>query len=386
MKKLNGKIFQSIAIVLILGACISCGCGEPLGEKKPKSVLPDTCNGTNFMKLGYGSQVKSYLSYWLNGSSIYSIRSYYENQLVKINSSNSSCIFEYTNISLSHDIYKLAVLPNKNMWILTRYSNTFSLVLIDTMGNVQLTSNIQKYISSAHIGATSDNGCIVILINSIDKDSINNISNHTYKNAILRFDAYGKIVWQHDYSGCTPQGIIESSSKDIFVFGSSLLKYDKNGKQLWTKNYKCNSMIELPSNTFLISNYKFFKINNDGVILWEKSIPNNNDIRLQNSDDGDFIICYTEYKNHNDNIYLEKYNTEGQNVWKKSFGGTGQETLFSVFYIPLKGYYILGTSENYTGVSSILEGETERCSEKWQNYSFVSSYFIKTDLNGNTCN
>lgn len=387
MKKIDGNVFKGIAIILLLGACISCKC-KINGEKMSKSILPDTCNGTNFVKITSQDDFHvDYHNYWLIGLSIYTN---YEKQVLKTNSSNSTCNFENTNILVKNKIIRVAVLPNKKMWILqledTASYKKYSISLTDTLGNTQLTRTIHKYSSYPHIVPTSDNGCIVIIQDIVEIDSIK-MTHSANKNEILRFDANGNVVWQHEYYGNNTKGVIESSSKDIFVYGTSLDKYDKNGTLLWKKNYSCNSMIELPMNTFLISTYEIFKIDKDGAILWNHTITSNTNMILCKSGESDAIVCYSKYsKKYNSDIYLEKYNSDGQNLWKKSFGGTGDETLRSLLYIPLKGYYMIGTSKNYTGESTKIDGSTERCSDEWWNRSETSNYFVKTDLNGNTCN
>ena len=390
MIKINCKLFQRIAIVVIFGVCISCKC-KPNGQKISKSILSDTCNGTNFMKITSQDYFHvDYHNYWINGFSIYAN---YGNQILKMNSFNSDCNFENTTILVQHNIVKIAVLPNKNMWILqvedTGSNYKYSMCLTDTLGKIQVKNPIYKCSTIPLIVATTDNGCIVVIPNF--EDSLSKLQK-VYKSALLRFDANGNIVWQHEYPGrdpygSFPNGVIVTSSKDIFVYGTTLDKYDKNGNLLWKKNYRCYSMIELPSNTFLISNEDIFKIDNDGAILWEHDIPYNKDLRVINSGDCGFILCYTNYSNQdNSDIFLEKYNSDGQNVWKKSFGGTGDELYHALFYLPLKGYYILGVSKNYTGNSSIIDDSSDRCSKWWRNSSETSNYFIKTDLNGNTCN
>jgi hypothetical protein len=69
-------------------------------------------------------------------------------------------------------------------------------------------------------------------------------------------------------------------------------------------------------------------------------------------------------------VNLVSINETGNVNWHRTFGGTGDEEVYTLRYLKSSGYYLIGSTRNWDGKSP---------------ESTAHSYVIKTDLEGNSC-
>ncbi len=207
--------------------------------------------------------------------------------------------------------------------------------------------------------------------------------NKGYGDAIIvKYDTLGNIVWKKNYGGSNDEifyGVIEVSDGYVVVgtsnsndgdltglyiggYDAIIAKYDTSGNIVWKKNYGG-----------YYGNDYFYGITQttDGYVVVGES----------NSVDGDL----TGIAKGSKDAIIVKYNTSGNIVWKRNFGGTYDETFWNIAKTT-DGYIAVGNSGstdlNLTGlnkgsIDAIIVKYDELGNIKWnKNYGGSSvEYF-----------
>ncbi len=165
---------------------------------------------------------------------------------------------------------------------------------------------------------------------------------------LVKTDSKGNELWSKTYSGksdSTASSIIQASDGGYLLLGDSasfganaydmyLVKTDPEGNELWNKTYGG-------------------KENNFGFSL------------IENVDGGYMLVGSTGASDaRKGDIYLVKTDSNGNELWSKTYGGIGNDTAFSILQSSDKGFLLLGTTESF--------GAGNR-----------NVYLVKTDSNGN---
>lgn len=219
--------------------------------------------------------------------------------------------------------------------------------------------------------------------------------------AISKMDSQGDTLWTKIFGGTGNDycnAIQQASANEYIILGTTnntaggdydiqLIKTDSNGVVLWSKTYggvnnegglsiQCST-----DNGYLIAGYTesfgagmkdVFVLNVDinGGVNWNKAIGGlNNDVAnsVNRTTDGGYIISgVTNSFNENgdEDVYLIKIDANGNKLWSKAIGGSGQDSGKSGLQTSDGGYMIVGKS------TSFGSGDTD-------------IYIIKTDSNGN---
>ena len=257
--------------------------------------------------------------------------------------------------------------------------------------------------------------CMSILISStipIGQKTVESYaSNHTmFEKSIIKnisgseYDTFSSII-ESKYGGLIVAG--RSRSDDIgidFKGGESdaiLVKYDEYGNQVWMKSFGGNEYdgyssvtelkdgdivavgnststdLEVPnggSNDAIIVKY-----DKDGNQLWVNYLTGNKNetfTSVRGTKDGGFIVIGNsdstnigfENKGSRDAIIL-KYDKDGNQTWKNSFGGTNNDYFKSIIETQDKGFIVVGDS------SSTDAG--------FDNKGYSDAIIIKYDSEGN---
>jgi len=214
---------------------------------------------------------------------------------------------------------------------------------------------------------------------------------------LIKTDSQGNEVWsrtlgegEYDYGYSVKQikdsNFVITGSTPRVVNGYSdvyFLKTDSDGNELWSKTFGGGvkdigrSVAETTDNGFIITGYTrsygngqadvyLLKIDSDGNELWSKTFGGSeHDVgnSVEETADGGFIITGNtgSYGNGGSDIYMVKTDVNGSELWSRTFGGSEFDLGNSVEETADGGFIITGSYEN--GINNV--------------------YLIKTDSNGN---
>lgn len=195
-------------------------------------------------------------------------------------------------------------------------------------------------------------------------------------------DDQGHSIRQTFDGGYILTGYTESYGVGGGMYNMYLIKTDVNGDTLWTKTFGGNSYSNgysveqtadsgyvIVGNTSIFGNGSFdvylIRTDNNGNMQWSKTYGGTLDDDgnfIQQTSDGGFIItgATTSFGAGNHDVYLIKTNVNGDLLWTKTFGGTGDDYGFCVRQTFDGGYLVAG------------------------NHSTGGVFLIKTNANGDT--
>lgn len=255
---------------------------------------------------------------------------------------------------------------------------------------------------------------------------------------IVKYDLSGNIVWKKHFGGSDTEcynsvsavndGYIAVGYAWVKTFGSGdwigvtgndydnsiIVKYDMNGNVVWKKNFGDSSWDHYESVTAVNDGYiavgysasfgngdwagitgkgatdaVIVKYAINGNVLWKKNFGGA-DIDVYQSitavDDGYIAVGYsasTSFGNGDwigttkkglEDAIIVKYDTSGNIMWKKNFGGSDDDTYMSLTAVS-DGYIAVG----YSGPASFGNGDWVGATGKGSNDAIV----VKYDINGN---
>jgi len=221
---------------------------------------------------------------------------------------------------------------------------------------------------------------------------------------LIKTDSQGDTLWTktfnlagHDFGFSVKQTfdggfIIAGSTSNSYEFADGtgfLLKTDSNGNEVWTKyigNGTYLSSVAINSDGgysatggivevgFGAWRVLLIGVNSEGMEVWNNEFGENLDNQynsgkcLINSAEGGYVITgYTNnYGNGMTDVWLIKTDSDGNEVWNKTFGGSNSDEGYSVQQTTDGGYIITGHTYSFGNGGS---------SDVW---------LIKTDSEGNT--
>jgi hypothetical protein len=249
------------------------------------------------------------------------------------------------------------------------------------------------YDEGTSVQQTSDGGYII----SGTSDSYSTGDLDVY---LIKTDASGDTLWARVYGSWWDEdglSVQQTSDGGYIIAGWTwasspsnydfyLIKTNPSGDTLWTKKYggsgndEANCIKQTSDGGFIIvgftssygagsfDNY-LIKTDAQGDTLWTRTYGGTNDdyglFVQQTSDSGYIIAGYTSsFGAGGYDVYLIKTNKDGDTLWTKTYGGTGDDEGWSVQQTSDEGYIIAGTTTSF-GAGG------------------YDVYLIKTDANGN---
>jgi uncharacterized delta-60 repeat protein len=272
--------------------------------------------------------------------------------------------------------------------------NDFFLIKTDANGNIiwDKAYGGTNYDYAHSVQQTSDGGYIVA-------GYTNSFGVGTYDAFLIKTDANGNLQWAKTYGGTNWDqafSVQQTSDGGYIVAGLTrsfgaglndifLIKTDANGNLQWAKTYGGTNfdyaysvqqtsdggyIVAGGTNSFGAGGYDFFLIKTDanGDIIWAKTYGGtNNDsaFSVQQTSDGGYIVAgrTRSFGAGGYDFFLIKTDANGNVQWAKTYGGTSSDYAFSVQQTSDGGYILAGITSSFgAGLADI--------------------FLIKTDTNG----
>ena len=316
---------------------------------------------------------------------------------------SGNLVWQKTYGGTNYDYGYCVVRTSDSGFVVAGYTNSFGagdsdvyLVKTDASGNQvwQKTYGGTNAEYSFSVVQTSDSGFVI----SGRTSSFGAGGSDVY---LVKTDASGNQVWQKTYGGtnaeygeCVVQtndsGFVVAGYTYSFGAGGSdvyLVKTDASGNQVWQKTYGGTnaeygrSVVQTNDSGFVVAGYTFsfgvgggdlYLVKTDatsGIQLWQKTYGGTSydygRSVVQTSDGGFIIAGYTNsFGAGNEDVYLVKTDTSGNQIWQKTYGGTNYDYGYAVVQTSDGGFIIAGETSSFGAGGSDV-------------------YLVKTDASGN---
>jgi len=222
---------------------------------------------------------------------------------------------------------------------------------------------------------------------------------------VIKLDANGDNVWEKTYGGSgydiaysiqqTTDGgyIIAGKTGDFYSGDVYIIKLDKDGNKMWEKTFGGSgddgaySIQQTTDGGYIVAGYTssfvagvaggwyrdvyVIKLDENGNEVWEKTFGgsgNDSANSIQQTNDGGYIVAgWTDSLSlgaRGGDVYIIKLNAYGNKEWEKTFGGSDNDWANSIQQTKDGGYIIAGGTYSFgAGI-----------------YDF---YIIRLDANGN---
>ncbi len=237
---------------------------------------------------------------------------------------------------------------------------------------------------------TTDGGYIIA-------GTTNSFGAGSYDVWLIKTDADGNDIWKKTFGGSfgdegySVQQTIDggyivagwTSSYGVGLTDAWLIKTDADGNEIWNKTFggsKSDQAYCVQQTTdggyiisglinFALGNMWLIKTDADGNKMWDKSFGGGSmeaGYSVQETTDGGYIIAgrTDSYGSGPLDVWFIKTDANGNDIWKKTFGGSGSDFAYSVQQTVDGGYILAGSTNSY-GAGS------------WD------IWLIKTDTDGN---
>lgn len=180
-------------------------------------------------------------------------------------------------------------------------------------------------------------------------------------------DRFGNEIWSQYFGGSLVDNIryIRQTVDGGYLLSGSSNSYGSGGSDIWV-----------------------IKAYPSGLIEWNKNYGTSNNEyggkALENNDGTLFLIGNGDMSDSGDqDIWLIKTNSQGDTLWSKTYGGTGDETGHDIISLGDSSYVILGSTSSYGngGADIFLIKIKEDGTEEWSlNYGGTSDEFGQSIL------
>jgi hypothetical protein len=241
----------------------------------------------------------------------------------------------------------------------------------------------------------SKNGTILFSLKNtgsrIFKNSNNEFISFSGNNSVSKISNNGSVLWKKDFYNFQTGCVAKLSDGNIICVGSAdylatsrhlaLMKLSNNGDTIWIKwrgnnSYSGQSVYSINNGGFIFtSGNSIFKCDNNGMVIFEKSINSTSSIGVTLSkiipsiDGGSYVAgSITGQGAGGYDFFIMKMDSVGNTIWSKTYGSILDEVLYDLTIGFDNSLILIGNTNGFSSINNDI-------------------YIVKTDLNGNTsCN
>ena len=202
---------------------------------------------------------------------------------------------------------------------------------------------------------------------------------------VIKLDEQGNQVWDRTYGGSgydwassliqtTDGGYVVAGRIDSKGAGKEdfwVIKLDEQGNQVWDKTYggsggdEAYSLIQTTDGGYAVAGWNdskgagnrdawVIKLDNQGNRVWDKTYGGSaNDgawALIQTTDGGYAVAGWTSSKGaHEEDFWIIKLNEQGNQVWDRTYGGSGYDEAYSIIQTTDGGYAVAGPTNIIRG-------------------------------------
>jgi uncharacterized delta-60 repeat protein len=216
---------------------------------------------------------------------------------------------------------------------------------------------------------------------------------------LIKLDADGKMVWEKTYGGSDDDGAwsIQQTKDGGYIvagytssFGAGgldvyVIKLDANGNELWKKTYGGSDdeiavIKQTKDGGYIVAGWTksfgagsldvyIIKLDANGNKVWEKTYGGSGDDwanSIQQTTDGGYIVAGGTYSfgAGSLDVYIIKLDANGTKLWEKTFGESNDDDAWSIQQTKDGGYIVAGYTNSFGA-------------------GYEDVYVIKLDENGN---
>ncbi len=198
------------------------------------------------------------------------------------------------------------------------------------------------------------------------------VSNDSKDGWLIKVSNRGRAEWDKIYGGNgidVFHDIVIDNQGNILVTGEKngelfLVKLSLDGQLIWEKAFPFagkatgTSIKVHPKEGYIINGFEVLNndhqllllhINQDGELVWQKTISEAKGTDLCISPNGQILATGISFdKRKRTNVLLVCYNQQGQELWKKEYGGAGMDEANAIIALPDTTYFLTGSSTSHT--------------------------------------